>query len=271
MTVQTFTDTQIDINQFASLHNERVNAYFRKNKADQTEIAQQKAYLKTRLLINPADDSKIDCIFNCLWFDLQVANAFSNLAYVYGVPMLQHQEQVSYQPQLMFRFKEREINKLDLPLRKYKLEKEISFRLFKEDIPKNNAQLRALANKIKARFFAANKAYNYTSGASSGTTVYRYKDEDKGYRLAIEVNSKASAVKLIENFVELTGTKFALDKLSATAFTKDSTPEKITVLSNRVNKPVKGRYGKMYLYQVEYKQQGIRDKILLDQMGLIKV
>lgn len=271
MTVETFTDTQIDINQFASLHNERVNKYFRRNKADQSDTAQSKAYLKTRLLIDPSSDSKIDCVFNCLWFDLQVANAFSNLAYVYGAPMLQFQETVAYQPQIMFRFRERDINKLDLPLRKYKLEKEISFRLFKEDIPKNNQALKTLANKIKSKFFSAGKAYNYTSGASEGSTIYRYKDEDHGYRLAIEVNTKASAVKLIEALCQVTGTNYEANKLSATKFTKDSTPDKITVLSNRVNKAVKGRWGKLYLFQVEFKQQGTRDRILIDQMGNIMV
>lgn len=271
MTVDTFTDTQIDINQFASLHNERITKYFRKNKADQTEIARQKAFLQTRLLIDPSTDSKIDCIFNCLWFDLQIANAFSNLAYVYGTPMLQFQDQVAYQPQLMFRFREREINKLDLPLRKYKLEKEYSFRLLREDIPKNNVALRTLANKIKSNFFPASKAFNYTSGASEGTTVYRYKGEDHGYRLAIEANSKVSAIKLIKELLEVTGTKYDEHRLSSTKFSKDSTPDKNTVLSNRVNKPVKGRWGKLYLYQVEYKHQGIRDRILVDQTGLVQV
>lgn len=185
--------------------------------------------------------------------------------------MQQYQQEVEYQPQIMLRFREREINKTDLPLRNYKLEKEISFRLFREDVPKNNQQLRTLAQKIKQQFWSGNKAFSYTSGTSTGTTVYRYKDQDNGYKLAIEVSTKTSAMSLIDKLLEVTNTKYDVNKLSTTKVGRASKAEKITVLSNRVNKPLKGRFGKLYLYQVEYKQKGIRDKVLLDQMGNIGV
>lgn len=271
MTIETFTQTQIKISQFAQLHNERVRKYFRRNPRDQSEEAQNRQFLAATLIIDPTKSSQIDCIFECLRFELQVANALSGLAPVYGIPMMSFQQEVEYQPQVMLRFREREINKSDLPLRKYRLEKEISFRLLNEDIPKNNQQLKALATKIKSKFWTGNKAFSYTSGTSTGTTVYRYKDEAKGYRLAIEVSTKATALSLIEKLLEVTGTKYDVNKLSTTKFTKASSAQKITVLSNRVDKPVKGRFGKLYLYQVEYKQKGIRDKILLDQLGTIRV
>ena len=183
MTLDSFNDSQISINNFAQIHNERVRKYFKRNPSDQSEEAKTRQYLASTLLINPAKSSKVDCIFECLRFELQIANALNGLANVYGMPMLQYQSQVEFQPQILLRFREREINKSDLPLRKYKLEKEISFRLFNEDVPKNNIQLRALANKVKSQFFAGGKAFNYTSGTSTGATVYRYRDESHGEHL----------------------------------------------------------------------------------------
>jgi hypothetical protein len=267
MTIQTFTDTQIDIQQFSTLHNERVRNYFKRNNQDQSQIAKDRAYLAGRLTLNPANDSMIDCIFKCLWFDLQIANAFENVAKVYATPIRQFQSDVAFKPQICFIFREREINKSDLPLRKYKLEKEISFRLNDKNIPKNNQQLRALATKIKAKFWQAGKAFNYTSGLTS----FRYKDDDNGYRLAIDTNTKPVAMKLIDLLLDIQNIKYDESKLRYTKFTKLTTPEKETILSNRVEKPVRGRTGKLYLYKVEYKHSGIIDKILIDQMGNIGV
>ena len=271
MTIQTFTQSQILSQQWASIHNERVTKYFRTSNKDQSDIAKQKQFLSSLVRINPTEDSVIEQIRKVMFFNDVCGFQYSNLAPVYGMPMMSFQNEVEYQPQVLLVFREREINTSDLPLRKYKLEKEISFRLFNEDIPKNNAQLRALANKIKSKFWVGGKAFSYTSGTSTGTTVYRYKDENKGYRLAIEVSTRATAISLIEKLVEITGTKYDVNKLSTTKFSKVSKPEKITVLSNRVDKPVKGRFGKLYLYSVQYKQKGVRDKILIDQMGVIKV
>lgn len=271
MTIETFTQSQILSSQWASIHNERVMKYFRKSTRDQSEEAQKRQFLASLLRIDPLVDSVVEQIRKVMFFNDVCGFAYNGLAPVYGTPMMQYQNEVEFQPQIVVRFREREINKNDLPLRNYKLEKENSFRLFNEDIPKTEVQLRALAVKIKAKFFAANRAFNYTSGTSTGTTVYRYKDENHGYRLAIESSTKAAALLIINNLLDITNTKYDVNKLSTTTFKKTVVPEKQTVLSKRVNKPVKGRYGKLYLYQVEYKQKGIRDRILIDQLGSIKV
>jgi hypothetical protein len=267
MTIQTFTDTQSRISQFAQLHNARVRKYFKRNPRDQSEEARTRQYLSSSLQIDPTKASKLDCIFECLRFELQVANALSGLAPVYGIPVQQFQSEVAFKPQIMLKFREREINQADLPLRKYKLEKEISFRLLEKNIPKNNIQLKALATKIKAKFWVAGKAYSYTSGL----TNYRYKDDENGYRLAIDLPSKATAAKLIDLLLDIQGVKYDESKLSYTKFTKPTVVEKQTILSNRVNKPIRGRTGKLYLYQVEYKHNGIVDKVLINQMGNIRV
>jgi len=271
MTVETFTQSQTLSSQWASIHNERVLKYFRKNPNDQSEEAKQRQFLASLIKIDPLADSVIEQIRKVMMFNDVCGYQYSNLAPVYGIPMMQYQNEVEYQPQLMFRFREREISKADLPLRNYKLEKEISFRLFNEDIPKSDVQLKALATKIKAKFYQGGKAFSYTSGTSTGTTVYRYKDENHGYRLAIECSVKATVLTLIEHLLEVSGNKYDANKLSTTKFTKTVTSEKITALSKRVNKPHKGRFGKLYLYQVEYKQKGIKDRVLIDQLGSIKV
>lgn len=267
MSIQSFTDTQTDVSQFASIHNARVRRYFRRNNQDQSEIAKQRAFLQARLTIDPLKDSKVDCVFKCLWFDLQIANAFEGIAKVYGMPIRQFQSDVAFKPQLCFIFREREINKQDLPLRTYRLQKEISFRLNDENIPKTNQQLKLLAQKIKAKFWVAGKAYNYTSGLTS----FRYKDDDNGYRLSIDMNTKASATKLINLLLDIQNINYKESNLRSTKFTKPTTPEREVILQNRVAKPLRGRTGKMYLYKVEYKQSGIIDKILIDQMGNIAI
>jgi hypothetical protein len=271
MTIETFTQSQTLSNQWASIHNERVAKYFRSNNRDQSEEARKRQFLASLIRINPLEDSVIEQIRKVMMFNDVCGYAYNGLAPVYGVPMMQYQNEVEYQPQLMFRFRERLISTTDLPLRKYKLEKEISFRLFNEDIPKTDIQLKALATRIKAKFFAGGKAFSYTSGAATGTTVYRYKDEDKGYRLAIECSVKATVMSLIDKLLDVSGTKYDANKLSTTKFAKTVASEKITVLSKRVDKPRKGRFGKLHLYQVEYKQKGIRDKILIDSLGAIQV
>ncbi|PZU94927.1 MAG: hypothetical protein DCE90_14000 [Pseudanabaena sp.] len=267
MSIQTFTETQTDVSQFASIHNARVRRYFRRNNQDQSEIAKQRAFLQSRLTIDPLKDSKIDCVFKCLWFDLQIANAFENVGKFYGMPIRQFQSEVAFKPQLCFTFREREINKQDLPLRTYKLEKQISFRLNDQNIPKTNQQLKLLAQKIKTKFWTANKAYNYTCGLIS----FRYKDDDNGYRLSIDMNTKASAAKLIDLLLDIQNVKYLESNLRSTKFTKPTVPERELILQNRVTKPIRGRTGKLYLYRVEYKHSGIVDKILIDQMGNISI
>jgi hypothetical protein len=146
---------------------------------------------------------------------------------------------------------------------------EMCFRLKADKIPKNNIQLRTLATTCKRIFFPAGKALNYTSGSAQGSTVYRYRDEN-GYRLAIDANTKQTAVKLIDALLDVQGLKFDESKMSATKFTKEK-PSKITVLSNRVDKPLRGRWGKLYLYQIEFKQVGTADRILVNGNGVVQV
>lgn len=267
MTIQTFTDTQIDVQQFASLHNKRVRNYFKPNNNDKSEIAKERAYLASRLIIDPTKSSKIDCIFNCLWFDLQIANAFENVAKVYGTPIRQFQSEVAFKPQICFTFKEREINKQDLPLRNYKLEKEISFRLNDVNVPKTNAQLKTLAQKIKTKFWTSGRAYNYNAGLNN----YRYKDDDNGYRLSIDMASTTKAKELIDKLLDIQNVKYVESKLRTTKFTKPTKVELIPTVNGRKQKPIRGRTGKLYLFKVEFKQSGIIDKILIDQMGNITV
>jgi hypothetical protein len=269
MSIETFQKTQIMINQFASLHNERVAKYFRPSNKDQSEVAKQRQFLSSVLRIDPTKDSQLDCLFKSQFFNEVCGYAFSNLAPVYGFPVLQFQSETAFKPQIMVRFREREINKQDLPLRKYRLEKEMCFRLKADKIPKNNIQLRALANTCKRIFFPAGRAFNYTSGSAQGSTVWRYRDEN-GYRLAIDANTKQTAIKLIDSLLDVQGLKFDESKMTATKFTKEK-PSKITVYTGRVDKPLRGRWGKLYLYQIEYKQVGTADRILVNGNGVVQV
>jgi len=264
MTLATFTESQIDVSQFATIHNERVRLYFRKSPQDQSEIARQRQFLAGRLTINPLTDSKLDCIFKSQWFNDVCGFAFSNIAQVYGTPVRQYQEATSFQPQVFIRFRERTINPIDLPLRNYRLEKEISFVLSKAKTPKNKAELKILANKCKILFFPAGKAFNYNSGLST----VRYKDDEGLYRLAIDVKSKQIALQLIDKVLDVQNLKFDASKISKVDFEKGK-PELITVLSNRVAKPIRGRYGKVYCFQIEYHQKGIAPRVLVNPNGVV--
>jgi hypothetical protein len=241
-----------------------VRKYFRKRTADQSEIAKQRQFLGTLLTINPNRDNMLFCIFKFLFFYMLAGAAFDELAKVYGTPVRQYQSAVNFQPQILIRFREREINKADLPLRTYRLEKEISFHLSKEKTPKNKSELKVLANKCKQLFFPAGKAFNY----NSGLTTYRYKDDDNLYRLAIDVKSKPIALQLIDKCLDVQNLKYDAGGLSKTDFTKGK-PQRITVLNQRVNKPIRGRYGKVYCFQIEYHQKGIAPRVLVNPNGVI--
>lgn len=264
MTVATFTESQIDVSQFATIHNERVRLYFRKSPQDQSEITKQRQYLAGRLTINPLTDSKLDCIFKSQWFNDVCGFAFSNIAQVYGTPTRMYQASTNFLPQILIRFREREINLSDLPLRKYRLEKEIGFTLQKLKTPKNNAELKVLANKCGTLFFPAGKAFNY----NSGLITVRYSDDDNLYRLAIDVKSKQIALQLIDKCLDVQGLKFDDNNLSETKFNKGKV-EKIVVLSNRIDKPIRGRAGKVYCFQIEYHQKGIAPRVLVNPNGVV--
>lgn len=264
MSVKSFQEIQTLISQFGSIHNVRVREYFRTSNSDQSEIAKQRAFLGVLLTINPARDNLIACIFKFLFFYMVAGSAFEGMAKVYGTPIRQFQSDVAFQPQVMIIFKEREINKADLPLRKYRLQKEISFRLQAEKVPKNKAELKTLANKCRLIFFPSGKAFSYTAGLTS----YRYTDEEGGYRLSIDSNSKTTALALIDKALDVQGRKYQASKLKITNFEK-STPEKITVLGTRVDKPTRGRVGKLYCYEIQYHQTGLAPRILVNGLGVV--
>jgi hypothetical protein len=264
MSKASFTQAQILISQFGSIHNERIRKYFRNRPSDQTEIAQQRQFLGTLLTINPERDNMLSCLFKFLFFYMLAGAAFEGLAQVYGTPVRQYQAATNFQPQILIRFREREINKADLPLRTYRLEKEISFHLSKERTPKNRAELKSLANRCKQLFFPAGRAFNY----NSGLVTFRYKDEEGLYRLAIDVTSRAIALQLIDKCLDVQNVKFDAGNLSQTEFTK-SKPQKITVLNQRVDKPIRGRSGKVYCFQIEYHQKGIAPRVLVNPNGVI--
>jgi len=264
MSVETFRQAQTLISQFGTVHNERVRKYFRKSNQDQTEIAKQRQFLGVLLAINPAKDNMIICIFKFLFFYMLAGAAFDELAKVYGIPVRQYQSNTNFQPQILIRFRERAVNTADLPLRNYRLEKEISFHLGKDKIPKNKSELKILANKCKTLFFPTGKAFNY----NSGLTTYRYKDDDNLYRLAIDVKSKPIALQLIDKVLDVQNLKFDANNLSKTEFTK-SKPQRMTVLNRRVFKPIRGRYGKVFCFQIEYHQKGIAPRVLVNPNGVV--
>lgn len=264
MSVESFRQVQTLISQFGSIHNVRVRNYFRRRNSDQSEIAKQREFLGVLLTINPSRDNLLLCIFKFLFFYMLAGTAFDGLAQVYGTPVRQFQSDVSFQPQIMIIFKERTINKADLPIRNYRLQKEMSFRLKADKVPRNNTELKTLANKCKQLFFPSGKAFTYTSGLNS----YRYKDEEGGYRLSVDVVTRQVALALINKALDVQNLNFDESKLSVSEF-KKSKVTKIRALGRSVNKPTRGRTGRLYCFQIEYHQTGIAPRVLVNPNGVV--
>lgn len=246
---------------FANIHNQRVIKYFSPVNTDKSDIANQKAFLLGYLTINIEEDSIGEMMRKQYFFNAVVGAEFEGITKTYGVPIDTFQASVAYEPQVALIFKERTINGADLPLRKYKLWNEISFRLTANNIPRTSADLRNLASKIKLQFFSG-IPYSYWTGLHR----VNYYDPLKGYRFNREFQSKAIGQETYRRILAINGDTLDSSLISESILSPP-TIQYIQTVSGIVQKPIPNRIGNLYFSRAEYKQKGIPDKILVDAFG----
>ena len=264
MTIETYNDTQTLMEQFADIFNARVAKYFQTATNDTSDSAKIKQFISQELQINLEVDTLPKINWKQNFFNETAGYAFSNLAPVYATPVWDSQADIVFSPQIFVVFSEIQINQSDLPLRNYKLTKQMSCRLLPSHVPTGIPQLKSLAQKVHNAFFTGTTPMSYTSGL----TTYRYSDPTNGYRLSIDCGSLVTAEKLINAMLSIQGLELNTGNLSTIQRNKP-TAQQLLVLGKEVNKPTFGRIGKLYFRQAQYHQKGIAPRILVNNAGQI--
>ena len=238
---------------FRKFQNFEVAAYFERVNEDSLPMQSQKDYWSKMTTITE-DDGIIKAIGKFMLFDRVRGQDLKDLAKVYGVPIEQFGEKVRHKPQICLKFREVEIEQSDLPIRDYKLVKEISFRLLGDDIPKTFDDLSVLRQKIL-------DAFSGFSWRVSSENTFTYRDFSRGYRLAIDAE-KDVFTELVGKVLGLQGDTYEEQYAGDTKVHRPLVPIKAKVLGKDVDLPFRGRFGAVYFWKAEYKQEGIEDKIL---------
>lgn len=235
----------------AKIQNFALDEFFVINEADTSELANAKREMLTGLRIDNEVDNAITRVEKQL--NYLILSFGEGIGKFYGTPVEHFQSTKKFQPQVTIIFKELTINDQDLPLRNYYLEKEVSIRLLKENIPKSEDELEELRVKIVEAF----GGFTYTS---SKTNVYTYTDKQEG--LAFSVAAEREIAKtIIEKAMSIQNMQYS-DRLLVEKIYPDNQPVKTNVLGKEVNEPNQGRWGEVRFNRIEYKQGGIVDRIL---------
>ena len=242
------------------LQNLVVTQFFEPNTTDSTELAEQRQYFKDGLTIDVEADSAVIADIKCRAMDRFIGLDTTDLAKVYGVPIEEFGVKVRYKPQVCLKFREVEINPDDLPLRDDKLVKEISFRILGDNIPNSYQDLSDLRDKIL-------NAFSGYSWLVSNQKTYTYRDTAKGYRLAIDVE-KDVFTEIVTKVLSIQGDTYDESFVGSYDVSRPLTPPTATVLGRTVNLPFRGRWGTVYFWRAEYKQDGIADKIIATNVPL---
>lgn len=235
------------------IQNLSLQDFIKRQEGDSADLAETKQQALEVLTIDPETDNALTRVEKQL--NLFLLSGLQGLATVFGTPTEVYDEKVAYKPQLLMVFKERVINPDDLPLRIYKLEKEISFRFMGDNVPTTKDDLDALKAKIIEKFVG----FKWTV---SPIYSYNYRDKANGYRLSISAE-RDLAVELITKVVSLQNHEFDEQWLGETKHNK-GTPRTATYFGEEVQLPFRGRYGDVYLHTATYLQNGIKPKVLID-------
>lgn len=213
-------------------HNKRVRLWFKNTKKDSIETPKENAY--QACLIRDEDDANT-MILRKLFFEFDVGQAAALQAPIYGIPVLEHQRNVSFKPQVKLYFRERiPPNETD---RLNPATAEITFRLMNESSEDyTRAKAEAMAKDIK-REFGTNPIFTW----DKGIYYYYYRDYEKGYDLRLLCKSKAEGQRVTKAVLAIQGHPFKDDFED---FVENSRPYPMSpgtqrVYGQTVKKPVK--------------------------------
>lgn len=175
-------------------HNKAVKAYF-KNQPDD-DISKPKAALKQACVIKDGDTATMTMMR--LWlFEITVGHAQSLQAPIYGIPVQELQRNVKYKPQVKLFFREK-LDKNTDNSRNTLATGEITFRLMDESSESiNRTKVEKLATNIKREF--GTPIFTWEKGWYKAT----YLDSVHGYDLRLLVKSKAEAIRIIKQVLQI--------------------------------------------------------------------
>jgi hypothetical protein len=175
-------------------HNKLVREEFADIEADD-DLAIPRGALKIACLL--VDEDTVDMTILRMWlFFFHARKAADLQPEVYGIPIADHDERVTYRPHVTLHFAEDPDQ--HLPERQ-PVRSQISFRLMHETAATmTEAKAKILANKIKTEF-GANQGYRWRRGH----VLVTYRDRSKGYELKIYAYSESEARQVIVKVLEL--------------------------------------------------------------------
>lgn len=228
-------------------HNKLVRQYF-KNQADD-DISTPKASLKHACVLKDSDTVAMTQLR--LWlFEITCGHAQSLQAPIYGIPVTEHQRNITFLPQVRLYFKER-INPTATQ-RVNPVPGEITFRLVGEtSASMTRTKAEVLARAIKQEFASPIFVWE------KGHYCYYYRDFEHGYDLRLNVTSKQEGERVTRAVLGIQNHTFNDDYSDYTTNTRtySETPGKMTVYGSQVDKPIKRpradvrfRYAQMALH-----------------------
>jgi hypothetical protein len=235
----------------AKIQNFALDDFFVVDEADTSELADAKREMLAGLRIDNEVDNSVTRIEKML--NLLILSFNDGIGKFYGTPIERFQSTRKFEPQVTIIFKELTINDQDLPLRNYYLEKEVSIKILRENIPKSEDELEELRVKIVDAF----GGFTYTS---SKTNVYTYRDKQDGLYFSIAADREI-AKTIIEKALSIQEMQYS-DRILVEKVYPENQPSKIDVLGKQVDEPNQGRWGEVRFNRIEYKQGGIVDRIL---------
>lgn len=188
-----------------SVHNKRVREEFAD--ASDDDLTTPRSSLKLACTLRDTD-SAIQTLLRMFLFYMSLQGAEALHPPLYTMPVDRYQQQVKFSPQVTLYFKE---DLEDVEQGYAPLDAEISFRLTNETGQTlTQAELRTLANKIKAEFSPTSAGYRWRKGR----VKVNYRDPDRGYLLSLNAFSESQGREVIAKVLSIQGHTIDPSKLS---------------------------------------------------------
>ena len=249
-------------------HNALVRRYFADLGDDwKPNIATARSSLRVACSMVDSDNQLMMSLRHHLLFDL-LGYGRKGLGIFYGIPSQQFQESVEGRPQVFLYFSQ---DAASVPEGEKKAEAEYSYRLMNES-PATMTPVKALvvATKVKQHFISAGQGVVFTKGKN----IYKYYNEEHGYRLQIYGNTEADTQDIITRLLGCQDIPYDENKLVV------STPKKAYITKQTETQIVYGKKQKKpryrpianvrFRYAYMYLRGNERPVYLIDTTGLYR-
>lgn len=200
-----FSDVESTLDVLRNYHNKLVREEF-SDITDDDAIAIPRGALKRACLLKDDDTVNMTLLRQFLFF-FHARKAQDLQAPIYGIPILDFDEKVTYRPSVTLFFSE---DPDQVPSQKQPVRTQISFRLMNETSSSIvEAEARTLATKIKTEFGTAG-GYRWRRGKILAT----YRHRDQGWNLQIYAFSETEAREVINKVLDLRSQNLDSDYLT---------------------------------------------------------